>query len=249
MIQKLRHPMRLLCVGVAAYCAVGALTGTAGTVSAVVAALSGVVLGELLGRRRLRLWLIASAALLLALLGVWIGIASTKYEAIPSAIGPAAALRLSAILRFGATTFALVTALRAAGRRMPALAMIEIAAVAGAFAIPFAAHRDGVLVRPLWLSDWAWHEGHDPAVILLAIGAVVGGALALLLMFESERRPSAASFLALPGLAALAAILFAVSPPPPPRATNDLGLTQESKGDPPKPTPPDQWGTRGNAED
>jgi transglutaminase-like putative cysteine protease len=248
MIQKLRHPMRLLCVGTAAYCAVGALTGTAGTVSAVVAALIGVVLGELLARRRLRLWVIASGALLLALVGIWIGIASTKYEAIPSALGPASALRLSAILRFGATTFALITALRAAGRRMPALAMLEIAVVAGAFAIPFAAHRDGVLVRPLWLSDWAWHEGVDPAVVLLAIGAVVGGSLALLLMFESERRPSAASFLALPGLAALAAILFAVSPPPPPRETNDLGLTQESKGDPPKTTPPDKWGDRGNAQ-
>jgi transglutaminase-like putative cysteine protease len=244
MTHKLRHPMRLLALGAAAYCAVGALTGTAGTVSAVVAALLGVVAGEILGRRRLRLWVIALGALLLALLGIWIGVSSTRYEMIPDALGPAAALRMSAILRFGAFTFAAVTALRAAGRRIPTLAVLEIGAVAAAFAVPFAAHRDGVLVRPLWLSDWAWHEGIDPAVVLLAIGAVVGGSLALLMMFESERRPSAASFLALPGLAALAAILFAVSPPPPPRASNDLGLTQESKGDPPNPTPPDKWGDR-----
>ena len=29
------------------------------------------------------------------------------------------------------------------------------------------------MIRPLWLSDWAWHRGIDPAVILLAIGVAV----------------------------------------------------------------------------
>jgi transglutaminase-like putative cysteine protease/uncharacterized membrane protein YgcG len=232
---KLRHPLRILALGAAVYCAAGALTGTAGSIAAVVGTALGVVLGEILGRRRLRLWIVAIAAIALAVVGVWLGSAATKYEFIPDTVGPSAALRLSAILRFGVVAFAVVTAVRAAARRIPTFAAIELVAAAGAFAIPFAAHRDGVMIRPLWLSDWAWHNGIDPSVILLVIGASVAGTLALLMMFESERRPSVVSFLALPGIAAIAAIVFAVAPAKPTRTPSEVAISQQPKGDPPLP--------------
>lgn len=233
---KLRHPVRILALGTAAFCAASTVTGRAGSIAAIVGTACGVVLGEIIGRRRLRLWLVSVIGLVLGLLGWWLGSAATKYEFIPNAFGPAGALRVAAILRFGVCVFAVVTLVRAWGRRVPALAMIELVLAAGAFAIPFAAHRDGVMVRPLWLSDWAWHKGIDPSYVLLAIGGGVAAVLALLMMFESERRPSVTSYLALPAIAAIAALVFALTPPEPPKPTNDLGLTTKPQGDPPLPT-------------
>ena len=229
-----RYPLRAAAVALAAGCAAGAITGRAGTAAAVVGAALGVAAGELIARRRARLWAIAAAALGLAVLGWLLAGACTRYQAVPMAIGPGTALRLSAILRFGLTSFAVVAFLRAAGRRMGWLAVLELVAMVAAFAVPFAAHRDGVVVRPLWLSDWAWHEGIDPSLVLLALGAGVAGVLALLLMLESERRPGLTSFLALPALAALLAFLVHIAPPPPPRPANDLGLTTDGRGDAPR---------------
>jgi protein-glutamine gamma-glutamyltransferase len=231
-----RHLLRAVASGVAAYCAAGALTGATGTAAAVIGAVLGVAGGEVAARRRVRLWFVAVAALLAALAGAWLGGAAMTYELIPDLLGPAGALRFAEVARFGVAALAVAVALRAAGRRVPAFAIVELVATVAAFAIPFAAHRDGVLVRPLWLSDWAWHKGLDPALVLLVLGAIVAGALALLLILESDRRAGPASYIALPGLAALLAVLISVSPPPPPRPANDLGLTQEAHGDPPLPS-------------
>jgi transglutaminase-like putative cysteine protease len=238
---KLRHPLRVLALGTAAFCAASTVTGRAGSIAAVVGTALGVVTGEILGRRRLRMWLVTVVALALGLFGWWLGSAATKYEFLPDALGPSSAIRMAAILRFGVVVFAIVTLLRALARRRPSLAVLELVLAAGAFAIPFAAHRDGVMIRPLWLSDWAWHKGIDPAFILLAIGGGVAAVLALLMMFESERRPSAVSYLALPAIAAIAALVFALTPAPQPRPTNDLGLTTRPKGDPPLPTNGSGW--------
>ncbi|MGE3547347.1 MAG: DUF4129 domain-containing transglutaminase family protein, partial [Kofleriaceae bacterium] len=121
-------------------------------------------------------------------------------------------------------------------RRVSVVSAVELVIVAGAFAIPFAAHRDGVIVRPLWLSDWAWRHGIDPSIVLLAIGATVAGALALVMLLESERRPTVASLAMLPVLVILGAIIFAITPAQPRREVSELGATKAERGDPPKPT-------------
>ena len=36
----------------------------------------------------------------------------------------------------------------------------------------FAAHREGMVHRPLMIGDWAWSRGIDPALILLALAAL-----------------------------------------------------------------------------
>jgi transglutaminase-like putative cysteine protease len=231
-----RHGLRVAAMGGAAFCAASTLTGGAGITAAVVGACLGVVAGELVARRRLRLWMALAASLGVALVGVGLAGAATRFELVPDLFGPARALRISVALRFGLTALALAAGLRIGGRRVPALAIVELVALVVAFSVPFAAHRDGVLVRPLWLSDWAWHEGIDPALILSALGAVVAGVLALLLMLESERRAGPSSFVALPAIAAVLALLIGVVPPPAPQPTNDLGLTREGRGDPPLPS-------------
>jgi protein-glutamine gamma-glutamyltransferase len=243
-----RHALRVAAVAAAAACAVAVLTAGAGIAAAAIGAAVGAIGGELVARGRVRLWFVAAASLALALVGLWLAGAAITYELVPDLIGPASAVQLSVVLRFGLVAFALAAALRAAGRRMRAFAVVEVVAAAAAVAIPFAAHRDGVLVRPLWLSDWAWHRGLDPALVLLVLGAVVAGVLALLLMLESDRRAGPASLVALPGLAVVLALVVGVSSPPPPQPVNDLGLTQQSRGDPPRTTPPGDRGKGGQGQ-
>ncbi|MGE0547131.1 MAG: transglutaminase domain-containing protein [Kofleriaceae bacterium] len=236
MIRGIGHGLRVLAIAGAAFCVTSSITGTTGRVASVIGALAGIALGELLARRRIRMWFIGAAALVTTVVGLWLAAAATTYELAPDLFGPAMALRLSAILRFGFATFALVTVVRAAGRRIPVVTAVELVIVAAAFAIPFAAHRDGVIVRPLWLSDWAWRHGIDPSIVLLAIGATVAGSLALVMMLEAERRPTIASFAMLPALVILGAILFALAPTTKPREVSELGATKAERGDPPKPT-------------
>ncbi len=67
-----------------------------------------------------------------------------------------------------------------AARHKPLIGL-ELAVVGGAVAAMFASHRDGVIARPLWLSDWAWQHGYDPADVLLSVGALAVIVLAALL--------------------------------------------------------------------
>lgn len=249
-VGHMQHPLRVLCFGAAALCATAGVTGTTGIAATVVAAVGGIAAGELLARSRLRLWIIVVAALVLALGSRWVSGLCTSRELIPELVGPASALKLAAVLRFGGITFCLVAALRAIARRFPPAAVAELAAVAMAFALPFASHRGGVISRPLWLSDWAWRKGIDPSSVLIALGAGAAGVLVLLMALEAGRRVSLTSVFAVPVLMLVIVWAIRISPPPPPKPSNDLGLTHKTDGGkPPPPRPPrddrpvkpDQW--------
>ena len=234
-LRSARHPLRVVLFGGAALCALSGLAGTAGLVAAIVGAALGVVAGELLGGSRLRLWLVLVLGAALGVGGLLLAAAATRYELIPSLLGPSAALQLSAIARFGVLAFALFATLRAAARRIPAFAAVEIVFVAAALAVPFAAHRGGVIARPLWLSDWAWRKGIDPASVLIGVGA--GGAclLVLLQVLEAARRRALASLLALPALALLIIGVVHYAPTPKPSQSSDLGSTKLNDKIPPPP--------------
>jgi pimeloyl-ACP methyl ester carboxylesterase len=49
----------------------------------------------------------------------------------------------------------------------------------GRVAAALAAHRGGVVARPLWLSDFAWRRDLDPADVLVGIGVAAAAGVAL----------------------------------------------------------------------
>lgn len=216
--------LRAFAVAVAAMCIAWGVAPSAGIASAVVGAVIGVVAGQLLGRSRLRLpvavvvcGLVGGGALLLA----W---AATEYEAVPRAIGIPTTLRLALILRFGAAGFTAVGALRAIATRRPSALVLELGAIAASIAYVFAAHREGIISRPLWLSDWAWERGIDPVHVFLVLGGAAVVVLGLLLVAEAEeRRGSAAAVLAI--FAVLGVVLVLVVGPPKAEPDDRLGLT------------------------
>ena len=231
-----RHPLRAFSMGVAALALSWGVGSTSGTTLAIIGAVCGVVVGELLARSRLRLWAIVGV-LGATLLGVVYGARLvTGTEFVAATLGTRAALGLGVVLRFAALGLVPTAVLRALAVRIRGLVALELAVVVGALAVMFAAHRDGIIARPLWLSDWAWRAGLEPVHVLLGIGAVTVVMLTLIMVAENGRRVSATSGLALPALAILALTFLNVGNLPKPNAANDLGLTQSSKGEPPRQT-------------
>src|SRR6185369_4841493 len=111
----------------------------------------------------------------------------------PRALGINGTLRTALVLRFGAAALAAIAALRATATRRPSAVVLELAAIAGSIAYVFAAHREGIISRPLWLSDWAWERGIDPVNVFLVLGGVAVVVLGLLLVAEAEERRGSAA--------------------------------------------------------
>ncbi len=216
--------LRAVAVAVASMCIAWGVAPSSAIVSAVAGSLFGVVIGQLLGRTRLRLPAIVGMAALFGGAAFLLAGLVVNHEAIPRAIGTGMALRLSLVLRFGAVALAAFGALRAVATRRPSALVLELGAIAGSIAYVFAAHREGIISRPLWLSDWAWEHGYDPVNVFLVLGGVAVVVLGLLLVAEAEeRRGSAAAVLAL--FAVLGVVLIITIGPPKAEVDDRLGLT------------------------
>ncbi|PRQ04582.1 transglutaminase-like domain-containing protein [Enhygromyxa salina] len=241
-----RHLIRAGAMAMAALALAWGIATSAGLVAAMLGAVAGVASGELLARTKTRLIALVVAIVAAAGLGWWVADLVTEVRVIPAAIGPGATLGLSSVLRFFVLALGVTGALRVMAARHKALIGLELAVVGASVASMFASHREGVIARPLWLSDWAWQHGYDPADVLLTIGAISVVVLASLLVAESERRVSLASIGGLLVIVMLALLLLQVEGLPQPQANSDLGLTESQIGDPPKPTESGGYGPGGD---
>jgi transglutaminase-like putative cysteine protease len=240
-----RHPIRATAMAAAALALAWGIATSGGLLAAMLGAVAGVAGGELLARTKTRLLALVVGVLALGGIGWWAADFVTEVRFVPMLVGPGAALGLSSVLRFFVLALAIVGTLRVLAARHKALVGLELAAVGAAVATMFASHRDGVIARPLWLSDWAWQHGYDPADILLSIGALAVIVLAGLLVAESERRVSLASVGGVGVIVLLALLLLQVEGLPEPEANSDLGLAESQIGDPPLPTDKNGYGPGG----
>jgi protein-glutamine gamma-glutamyltransferase len=232
---------RLLVVGGAAAAITWGVVGPWGVAAAVLGAVLGSALGHGLALTRIRLPVLIGGAVGLGALGAWLGLALVDGVAVVEWLGPATAMRAATMARFGLGAAALAGLLRVLAVRVPALLGLELLAVTLAVVLPLSPHRDGVVARPLWLSDWALQAGLPPAHVLLAIGAGLALVLGGLMMARPDRRASLPSWVALVGLVLLGASMLDVTGLPEPQAGNDLGLTGNERGDDPLPTDPGNW--------
>ncbi|MBI2896270.1 MAG: transglutaminase domain-containing protein [Deltaproteobacteria bacterium] len=245
LLTRARHPLRALAMAMAALSLAWGTTSTEGLIAAMTGAVLGVVAGELLARSRLRLVVIVGGFGLLLAATFEIASLSLTTTFLPSLIGPGTAIRAAGVARYGVLALSANAALRAVLVRKPAALALELVFIAAAFATAFAAHRDGVIARPLWLSDWAWQAGIDPAQVFLAIGGASVVILAVLLLAEKRDGLSWSSLVALLALALLAVLCLNVSGLPRASAANDLGLTNEPSDQSPHETPRGNDGGRG----
>lgn len=194
--------LRMLLMGSAALAIAWPLTPTGGRWAAVLGAVLGVWLGERSGRSRLRRWVLFLAPVV-ALGSVYVLTQSWVSWDWPSQLfGWTGALQSAEFMRWGGGCLITVAALRAYGRRYPALNSLELLLPVVAAASLLSAHRDGQIHRPQQLADWALEQGQDPTWYLLLFG--LAGALFLAFGLLRLRRSSQ-----LFGGLALIAVLFA----------------------------------------
>lgn len=244
---------QLLRAGAMALAALSLTWGTAlpsGLAAALIGAALGVPVGQALGRSRVRLPVVVLGLAAFAALGYGLAAFAVGAVFFPTLVGTGAALRTAAAIRFGVTAFTVVASLRSIAARKPAAASIEVIALAAAIPSVFAAHRDGIIARPLWISDFAWQRGIDPTHIFLGLGGAAIAVLAVLLLLETRSGRAPSSLLALAALIALALGVLPLFGLPTPRPPNDLGLTDSADGGGHDPidassTPADGGGSRG----
>ncbi|MEM9597815.1 MAG: transglutaminase domain-containing protein [Acidobacteriota bacterium] len=228
--RRRRRVVGLLRAGVLASAAV-VLCWSLTVATGVAAAALGAVLGALLADRvarspaRLASALVLAAATLAA--GAWAARLPVRTAWIADLLGPVTALHLSEAALWLVLAGPAVFALRLLAARRDTLAVLEMVAVAGAAAAGFAAHRDGMVHRPLAVGDWAWSRGLDPAVVFLAIGGLGAFLLAALLVREGRTRRLPLHFAALAVVALALLLVVRLEGLPKPDPAGDLGLTGE----------------------
>jgi transglutaminase-like putative cysteine protease len=173
------------------------LAGWAGVVSAVAAVPLGLLLARSLAASRIRLPAVALGALVVTLLGLYAPTLLGGPAWVARVLGVPATLALIDVFLFGLTTLGAVVGLRVLAARLPVLGLLEAAAVAGAVIWLFAGHRDLELGRPRFVADWSLSRGHDPLVVLLGIGVITAGALALVFLERQRFAKTLATLLAL----------------------------------------------------
>jgi transglutaminase-like putative cysteine protease len=176
------------------------------------AALAGILAGELLGRSRLRLPVVLLGLVGAVLFGRIVEAVAVQYTLVPSLLGTVATHWLGVLLSVGVTTLVLLCGSRVLARRGPAFDVVELGVLAALFAGAVASHRDGSIARPLWLTDLCWSFGIDPGRVLLAGGGALTAVLAGLLLLGSPRRKPLGALLGLP-LLVLTALLFVSATP------------------------------------
>jgi protein-glutamine gamma-glutamyltransferase len=218
------HVLRALAMAMAALSIAWGIALPSGVVAALVGAALGPIAGHFLGRSRLRLWVVLVGIALFAFLSYELAAFALRSDLIPGHLGIGRTMRAAAVLRFGSVALAITASLRALAVRRPVTVGLELLAVAAAVPLTFAAHRDGVIARPLWLSDWAWQNGIDPTDIFLAIGGTGVGVLALLLLAEGRSRRALSAFAALLLLTVFAIFGLRLIGVPTPNPIDSLGL-------------------------
>ncbi len=231
--------LRALVLAAAAVILCWPLTVAAGVAAAAAGALAGALLADrvssgfsfapLRGDRRPRLRLASMLLLAAATLaaGAWASRLLVASSFAAGLLSPVLTLRLSEAGLWFSLVAPSVFALRFLTARRPLWAVAEILAVGLAIATSFAAHRGGMVHRPLLIGDWAWSRGIDPVLVFLLAGGAAAFLLAALLLSEERKRriPLHLSVLVLVALAMLA--IVRVGGLPKPQGAGELGLTGE----------------------
>jgi transglutaminase-like putative cysteine protease len=230
------------------------LSVPAGVAAAALAAAAGSLAADSIGAARgdgVRLR--GSVRLALAALAAAAGAALARllvtWGAAPELLGPAGAVQAAEVLRGAALSGPAAFALRWLSARRPALAALEVCAVGAALVGSVAAHREGMIHRPLALGDLAWSRGIDPTLVLLAVGVASAVLLAGLLVAEARRARIALHLGAVALLVLALVMLVRVTGLPQPRPPEQLGLTGEPEVATGKPRPQGSGGSQDQLEE
>ena len=160
------------------------------SVAGIAAAQIGMLLGMLLAAaaHRLRLRLPLAVALSLAglcaavLAGGWV----LDTEAVPVWLGVKRSFMASDVVTFGLGSLMVIFALRLLTRWRRGLSLLEVVFVSGSVVVMLMDHRNRMLNRPRFFSDWIWSLGLDPGTVLAGVGVFLT-VVSVLLFLRGQR--------------------------------------------------------------
>ena len=160
-------------------------TSSAGLASALVGVLAAFFLADRLSRvpvRLLRLWTVALTSLgIVTLLGVLLRASDVASRL----LSPVGVYAITEAALWAALPITLLTPLLLSAARHSTFLSIEAATLIDIFASVFAAHREGSLHRPYFITDWLLERNYDPLPFFLGAGAALG---VLLIVWLLSRR-------------------------------------------------------------
>ena len=172
--------------------AVGVFASGMTSAAGLAAALAGVVAAfaatELIGARLVRLprlWLFAAALFAASHFAVGLLLNS---GAISEIFGTNAVYSVTEIIRWGVAAVCCLTPLLVSARRYPLFLTVEAALLAGMFSSVLAAHRDGFVNRPFFITDWLLERNYDPLPFFLGGGILLGILLVVWLFSRSSAK-------------------------------------------------------------
>jgi len=200
-----------------------------GVAGALLGAALGAIVGRFVAGSALRTHVVVLGALAALGVGHVLAEAFVASDAIADRIGPSVALRIGDFLAFFAVSAPLATALRCASVRTRALAILEAAFVAVAFASLVVSHRNGAIHRPYAIADPILERGGDPTVAILIIGAMAAVVIGLLLLSEKSLLRSILHVAVVFALLLLVLVTTHVAGlPPPPPSGDGLSLRDDT---------------------
>lgn len=223
--------LRAVVLGLVAAILCWPLTIATGVAAAVLGAVAGALSGDRLSVER-RLPFRLSSALVVSFLLLLVGVSTARFlvtaKVFSSLLGPPATLLVSEAVLWFALTAPTAFALRFLINRRPLWAVLEVFVVGLAIATSLAAHREGMVHRPLVIGDWAWSRNIDPVLIFLVLGGLTVFVLSGMLMSEENKRRIPLHLGSLVLVALVLLLFIRVNGVPKPQGAGDLGLT----GDP-----------------
>ncbi len=206
-LSPLRHVIRALAMSLGAFAVLSSFVSSGILFFGVFSAAAGSLVGELASRGKRPARALVLFGVGIAVLGNLLAHFVSDFRIFPYVFSPTTALTFSAFLRFSTLSFAIPFISRVLAKRRQWAVALELGLMVFAIVSVFAAHRDGMVARPLWLSDWAWHHEVEPSQVLLAVGVVSSALLALLMLVETGSRRFV-SALAVLGVLGGSALLF-----------------------------------------
>lgn len=225
-----REPWHALVLRMLVWCgAVLLFAGPLLDMPGLVASLAAVPLGLLLARRlapsAVRSWAIVALAVTCAVSGLVANHLLGSFDWVARLLGTSATLVAISVTSCGLIALSLVVGLRSLSFRYSPLALLEAALLVGAVIFPLLRHHESVQ-QPLFLADWAYSHGYDPAHVLMVIGLLTLAGLTLLLVKRRKLLATLASLaavwlVALGGFLLILLLIFVV------QGTNDASGSSE----------------------
>ena len=141
-----------------------------GLAAGAVGAIIGTLIAEAMVANRYRHWVLWAFGIAVAMLGWFVarGLLASVFFA--SSLSPSAASHVGEMLRWSTLAVGACLILRGTALRLRVALAVEGSVAVAAVVSTVAAHRDGMIARPLEVSDWFWRQGLDPVVAFLGVG-------------------------------------------------------------------------------